>query len=71
MNDQTRLNDGLKAIVALITSLITGASSYIGLPDVITVELVNLVAAAISACAAVYFYIRRKADPVAEAPPAA
>ena len=58
MNEQTRFNDGLKAIMALITSILSGVGAYVGLPDVVTPELLALVSSALTAVAAVYFYIR-------------
>lgn len=63
--EQDRFNDRVKAIAALITSILAGVSAYVGLPEVISPELISLVASAVTACSAVYFFIRGKAAPEA------
>lgn len=58
---EEKFSDGVKAVAALITSILTGVSAYIGLPSFLTADVIAAVVAAINAVAGLYFLIRRKA----------
>lgn len=59
--DEQQFSDGVKAVVALLTSLVTGISAYVGLPGFISPEVIAAVGSAVSAVGGLYFLIRRKA----------
>jgi hypothetical protein len=66
--EQNQFNDNVKAVAALLTTIIAGVGAYIGLPGFVSAEGIAAVAGAITAAASVFFLIRGNKAP---APPAA
>lgn len=58
--DQNQLNDNVKAVAALVTTIITAIAGVIGLPAYVSPELIAGVASAVTAVASVFYYIRAK-----------
>lgn len=58
--DQNSFNDNVKAIAALIVTILSAVAGFVGLPAFATPELVATVATAISAVAGVFYYIRAR-----------
>ncbi len=66
MDTQEHASTTIKAVAGFVTSIVTGAGAFIGLPEYMTPEVIAAVVAAVSAVAGVYYTIRRIAAP---APP--
>ncbi len=63
MHTQSHADLTIKAVAGFVSSIVTGAGAFIGVPEFMTPEIIAAVASAISGVAAVFYLIRRIAAP--------
>lgn len=58
--DQNQFNDNVKAVAALVATIVAAIAGIIGLPAYVSPELIAGIASAITAVASVFYLIRAK-----------